>query len=247
MELRKNTVLITGGSSGIGLELARSLIEKDNTVILCGRSMERLERAKLSLPTVKIIQCNVSKFHEIQKMATWIQEHHPQCNMLINNAAIAHKAQFYEDASILEKARAEIDTNLMAPITLCKLLIPILEKNERAKIVNITTGLVYAPRAIYPFYNATKAALHSFTQVLRMQLKDIPIEVIEVLFPVVDSPWHQGNVPPTAISTKKAVEGMVNGLEKGVKEIQVGKVKLLFWLSRIAPKLAVQKINSFND
>jgi len=170
MTLQNNTVLITGGSSGIGYGLAKQLIKQKNRVLICGRSMDKLEKAKRLFPDLHYLQCDISKEDECNKLARWVSNEHPDCNTLINNAAIVHTDHFLDDDHILEKADAEVQTNLMGPIRLSKLFIPILQKNNSPKIINITTGLVYVPRATYPFYNATKAALHSFTQVLRFSI-----------------------------------------------------------------------------
>ncbi|MDB4292056.1 SDR family NAD(P)-dependent oxidoreductase [Maribacter sp.] len=242
MELKNNIILITGGSSGIGLELTKRLSET-NVVIICGRTADKLEAAKKKFPKIETFQCDISIKSECERLVSWVNERHAKLNILINNAAIAHVANFKEDKNAVEKAAAEIQTNLMAPIILSKHCIPILERNKNPKIINITTGLVYAPRAIYPFYNATKAALHSFTQVLRLQLKSSAISIVEVMFPAVDTPWHSGNVPDIAITVERAVAEMLAGLENEKYEIKVGKVKLLQRLSRIAPSFALRKIN----
>ncbi len=243
--LTNNTILITGGSSGVGLELATRLLAKHNTVLICGRSHEKLEEAKKLLPEVKVFQCDIALETECQRLYEWVASNYPNCNILINNAAIVHKIVFLEDKKAIEKAHYEFETNILAPIRLSKLLLPLLLKNANAQLINITTGLVYAPRAIYPFYNATKAALHAFTQTLRLQLSNAPIKVFEVLLPVVNTPWHKGNPPKTAISANKAVEEMILKLEKTNKvEIRIGAVNLLYWLARIAPGFAIRKINS---
>ncbi len=148
-----------------------------------------------------------------------------------------------KDDNAIEKANDEFQTNILAPIRLSKLFIPLLLKNNMPMIVNISTGLVYAPKASYPFYNATKAALHSFTQTLRMQTATSPLKVIEVLLPVVDTPWHKGPVPKTAISASQAAAEILAGLQKGKSEIRVAKVALLYWVARIAPALAQKIIN----
>ncbi len=244
MKLENNTVLITGGSSGIGLELAKVLVAKNNKVLICGRNLEKLTQAKAQLPGIEFLQCDISKPDECEKLAKWVKDTYPACNILINNAAIVHFSNFYETENILEHARMEIETNLFAPIALSKFFIPIIEKNRFAHIINITTGLVYSPKAEYPFYNATKAALHSFTQVLRKQLSGKSIKITEVMFPAVDTPWHKGNPPKIAISTQLATEEMLKGLEKDKDEIRIAGVKLLYAVSRIAPKFAFKKINS---
>jgi uncharacterized oxidoreductase len=243
MVLQNNTILITGGSSGIGLELTKKLSKNNNKILICGRSLDKLKQAKKGLPSVHYFQCDLSKADECMKLTDWVKDEHPDCNILINNAAIVHAENFYQDENILPKAHAELQTNLMAPIRLSKLLTPLLEKNELPKIINITTGLIYAPRVIYPFYNASKAALHSFTQVLRAQYIESPINVLEVQFPAVDTPWHNGNPPDFAISPTQAVMEMISGIEKGHKEIKVGKVRLLYWLSRVAPQFVFRKLN----
>lgn len=244
MELSNQTIFITGGSSGIGLELGKRFIEKNNKVIICGRSAEKLEAVKKQYPQLETVQCDLSDEKQCLDLAHWIRENHPDLNVLINNAALVHNTPFLETDTILEKLKLEVNTNLLAPIRLIKLLHPVLEKNDNPTIINITTGLVYVPRADYPFYNATKAGLHSFTQVLRMQLKSTNFRIIEVLFPAVKTPWHKGKPPKIAITVEKAVDDMIKGMKKGKLEIKVSKVKILYNLFRIAPGFALKKINS---
>lgn len=243
MQLQQNTILITGGSSGIGFELARILIEKNNTVLVCGRSAQKLQAAKASLPELHIFPCDISIPAHRTALFNWVKERHPACNMLVNNAGIAYKTDFRTDDEMIAKAEEEIQTNLVAPIVLSKLFLPLLERNRNAAICNITTGLIYAPRAVYPVYNATKAGLHSFTQVLRHQLKHVPVKVIEVIMTVVDTPWHKGSAPKAAISVEAATRELVAGLAADKQEIMIGKVKLLHFLSRLSPQLAWKIIN----
>ncbi|RYU96720.1 SDR family oxidoreductase [Emticicia agri] len=243
--LTNNTIIITGGSSGVGLELAKRLIEKNNTVLICGRSKEKLEEAKSLLPKVQTFPCDISSEKECIRLYEWVRNNHPDCNILINNAAIVYKTEFLNDNEAICKAQEEFQTNILAPIRLTKLFLPLLLQNPNGQLINITTGLVYAPRAVYPFYNATKAALHSFTQTLRIQLSHLPIKMIEILLPVVDTPWHKGNPPKMAISAEKAVEEVLRKLEKSNSpEVRIGGVKILYWLARIAPGFAIRKINS---
>lgn len=247
MDLQNNTILITGGSSGIGLELTRQLTKKQNTVMICGRTLSKLERAKEKIPSLHYLQCDISKPEECEKLRNWVQADHPDCNILINNAAIVTRKNFYEDDNAIPHAKSEIATNLLAPILLTKLLYPIIKNNNLPSIINITTGLAFVPRTTYPFYCSTKAALHSFTQVLRSQSEDRNIKIKEIMFPAVDTPWHNGNTPPIAISAQKAVNEMLKKLEKGEEEIHIGKVKLLYLLSRMAPNFAFKKLNSLAE
>jgi len=244
MELSEKKVLITGGSSGIGLELSRRLLEKDNKVLICGRSAQKLKAAHKLFPKLEIFQCDLSDKQQCKKLTEWIKSNHPDLNLLINNAALVHKANFFETDDFLEKAELEVQTNFLAPVRLVKYLYPVLKKNTDAAIINVTTGLVYAPKAEYPLYNATKAALHSFTQVLRLQQKNSTPKIIEVMFPAVDTPFHKGNTPKIAITTEKAVNEMLTGIQNDKDEIRIAGVKLLYKLTRMAPKFALQKINN---
>ena len=232
MKLSGNTILITGGSSGIGLEMAKQFSAQKNTIIICGRNKEALLKAQQLVPGIHIYSFDLSIESERIELAARLTKHHPQLNILINNAAIVHR-----------EAVKEIETNLIAPIHLIHLLLPFISVQPNPAIINITTGLVYTPRTLYPIYNATKSALHSFTQVLRAQIKPNPTEIIEVLFPVVNTPWHKGAAPNIAIQPAHAVEKMMSGLEKKQPEIRVGAVKLLYTLHRIAPWFAFRKIN----
>lgn len=247
MKLSGNTILITGGSSGIGLTLSKQFIKRNNKVIICGRSKQKLDDAKKQIPELEIFQCDISDKNQCKELARWIIKEHPKLNLLINNAAIVNKTNFLSTNEIIEMAEQEMETNFMAPVRLIHFLYPNMQKNDHPTIINITTGLIYSPRADYPFYNSTKAALHSFTQVFRKQTEMLTVNTIEVMFPAVDTPWHKGNPPQIAISADKAVSEMLIGLEKGKTEIRVAGAKLLYLLSRIAPKFAFKKVNSLQD
>ncbi|MFW6351179.1 MAG: SDR family oxidoreductase [Bacteroidota bacterium] len=244
MMLKDNTVLITGGSSGIGFELSRVLTQKGNKVIICGKSNEKLIAAKKTEPKLITYQCDLSDSKECISFAKKIRENHPDLNILINNAAIVNKTDFIDSENAIELAENEYQTNLIAPIRMIKLLYDTIRENDTPVIINITSGLIYAPRVVYPFYNSSKSALHSFTQTLRIRLKNEKTKVVEVMFPAVNTPWHKGAPPKIAISTRVAVSEMIKGLEKGKAEIRIKKANLLYWMSRIAPGFALNKINS---
>lgn len=244
MQLRNKTILITGGSSGIGLELARVLIQQQNQVLICGRSLEKLEAAKAEQPSIQLFSCDLADSRQRRDLINWIKSDHPALDILINNAAISHSGPFAAFENALETAKMEVEVNFLAPLQLTEELLPMLDQRPNAALINITTGLVYAPRAEYSFYNATKAALHSFTQVLRQQQGQSSTRIIEVLMPVVDTPWHQVKAPKSAISATEAVQRMLRGIEKGKVEVRVGLVKLLYFISRLSPALASRIINA---
>ncbi len=243
MQLNNNTILITGGSSGIGLALCKSLVSS-NKVIICGRSAEKLDLVKSRFPKVITYQCDLSDETACASLCSWIVANHADLNVLINNAAITHLTHFPTNPEVDKLAEEEVKVNLLAPIRLIHRLLDTIQQNANPVVINVTSGLVYCPRVSYPFYSGTKAALHSFTQVLRIQLKHSAVKIVEVLFPAVDTPWHKGNPPKIAISVDKAVNEMLKGLKKGKDEIKIGGVKILYLLSRIAPKLAMKKLNN---
>lgn len=238
-----NTIVITGGSSGLGLEMAGQFLAKGNTVIICGRDGEKLQKSRERFPDLNCFKCDLAEEQDCETFFQWVQTNFPQCNVLINNAAIVHTSNFMEDRNILAKVEKELRINFMAPVILTKLFVPLLLQNPNPCLINITTGLVYVPKSAYPVYCATKAALHSFTQTLRLQLDKEPIAIVEVLFPAVDTPWHRGNPPKIAISAQNAVKAMIRQLYRGKSEIKVGKVQLLHLLTKIHPNWALRKLN----
>lgn len=244
MNLQNNTILITGGSSGIGLELTKQLLEFNNKIIICGRSNERLKATKEKFPEIDTFQCDLSIENEVLKLIDYIKLNHHSCNIIINNAAIVHKTNFFNDHEMITKAKKEFQTNLLAPIVLAKELYPLIILNNFPAIINVTSGLAFVPRVIYPIYNATKAALHSITQVMRKQNENADLQIIEVMFPAVDTPWHKGSPPKIAIPVDKAVNEMIDGLKKNKLEIKIGAVKKLYFFSRLLPSFIFKKLNA---
>jgi uncharacterized oxidoreductase len=186
MQLSSNTVLITGGATGIGLALAERFLKAGNQVILCGRREDKLREAKAKHPEFMIRVCDVGSEADRTALSQWAMKEFPYLNVLLNNAGIQRRIQFpaAEDWNI---TRQEIAINLEAPVHLASLFIPHLLKQARPAIINVTSGLSFVPLANVPIYCATKAALHSFTMSLRHQLAKTAIQVIEVAPPAVNT------------------------------------------------------------
>lgn len=239
MELRNNTILITGGTSGIGIELARQLIARGNTVVVTGRDAGRLEKAKQTLPQVHTIQSDASKTDHIASLFEQVMRDFPAMNMLINNAGIMrtinlNKPQGSDDLT------SEIETNLNGPIRMNEKFLPHLKSKPTAAIVNVTSGLAFVPLPTSPIYCATKAALHSYTLSLRVQLKRSNVRVFELAPPATETPLLSDMTPEErkGISIMK-VEDMVlvamKGIEADKLEIRPGQSNQLKMLNRIAP------------
>jgi len=190
MKTTGNTILITGGGTGIGFALAEQFLKLGNKIIICGRRESRLKEAsgKLDIP---YIVCDVTESAERIKMAEWIRANHPQTNILINNAGIQHSYDLIKPVDP-ELVRKECETNFIAPVHLGSLFIEQLTGKENAAIINISSGLAFTPLAFMPVYCATKAALHSFSLSLRHQLLKTGIKVFEIAPPTVDTELDRG-------------------------------------------------------
>jgi len=186
MRTSGNTILITGGTSGIGLGFAKAFLEADNTIIICGRREDRLQNIKKKYPDIITRVCDVSNENERKQLFNWSIENYPDLNVLINNAGIQLRADLRKPVD-MERVHAETSVNFYAPVHLSSLFSNHLSKKENAAIINISSGLAFTPLAIMPIYCATKAALHSFSLTLRHQLKDQSIKVFEIIPPSVDT------------------------------------------------------------
>ncbi|NIM48680.1 MAG: SDR family NAD(P)-dependent oxidoreductase [Gemmatimonadales bacterium] len=232
MRLSGNTVLITGGATGIGLAVARALVREGNEVIICGRRRDRLQAAKAQVPGLRTRVCDVSNAASRRALVKWVTSSFGTLNVLVNNAGVQHVVDFREGPRDLDDADEEVATNLRAPIHLTALLVPHLLKQKESAIVNISSGLAYAPLAMIPVYCATKAALHSLSLSLRHQLKDTPIKVFEIAPPRVDTDlgWSRhakGARPSTGIGTETVAAAVLKALENDDYEVAVGAAENL--------------------
>ncbi|MEO6952070.1 MAG: SDR family NAD(P)-dependent oxidoreductase [Polyangia bacterium] len=184
MQTSGNTILVTGGSSGIGLGLARAFIEAGNEVVVCGRRKEALDEVKKNLPAVHVLVADTGSAIDRERLFKEVTERFPALNVLVNNAGIQRKVDFKKREPWADTA-SEIAINLEGPMHLSMLFIPHLGKQTRSLIANVSSGLAFVPIAAMPVYCATKAALHSFTMSLRQQLAKTPIEVVEIIPPAV--------------------------------------------------------------
>jgi short-subunit dehydrogenase involved in D-alanine esterification of teichoic acids len=242
MRIRGNTVLITGGSAGIGLAIAKALSSTDNTVIVCDRDQIRLKKAQETVPGISTIQCDVSRDDDLANLAKRVQQDFPRLNMLINNAAIMRIGDFIENDGRMASIEEEVRTNLLAPIKLTSLLLPVLQQQAPAAIVIVSSGLAYVPVANVAVYCATKAALHSFSHALRHRLRKTGIKVFELLPPLVDTDLSQSLHMPK-IRAEQVARELLKGLERDRYEVRVGMVKPLYTASQLVPLLTEHMLN----
>jgi uncharacterized oxidoreductase len=187
MELKDNTILITGGGSGIGFALASRFAKAGSKVVICGRRMEQLEEAKKKCPELIPLCADISTAKGREELLNEVLHKFPDLNVLLNNAGIQNRMPPLTEKQDWSKHELEISTNLEAPMHLAMLFIPHLQRQKNPHIINVTSGLAFVPISFLPTYCATKAALHSFTLTLRHQLKSTPIQVVEIAPPAVNT------------------------------------------------------------
>ena len=211
MQTSGNTILITGGGTGIGLALAEHFVRLENTVIVCGRRGDALEAAKRRIPELTIRECDLKKPLARGSLVNWVTKKFPNLNILVNNAGIQRAVDLTVGDRDLGEADAEIATNLIAPIHLTAMLAPHLARQKTAAIVNISSGLAFTPIATVPVYCATKAAIHSLSLSLRHQLRNTSVRVFEIIPPVVPTDLQQNRPRPPVDENTLMPEGVAKG------------------------------------
>jgi uncharacterized oxidoreductase len=192
MKLTGNTILITGGGSGIGRGLAEALHALGNKVIITGRRKQVLDETTAANPGMASVVFNVEDPASIRSLADQLTKDYPALNVLLNNAGIMRPENLLADQVDLADAEAIITTNLLGPIRLTTALLPLFKKQPHATVINVSSGLAFIPLTATPTYCATKAAVHSYTQSLRHQLRETSIEVLELIPPYVGTDLMPG-------------------------------------------------------
>jgi uncharacterized oxidoreductase len=229
MRTSNNTILITGGATGIGLALAGLFMKSGNEVIICGRREDRLDEARKKLPGLHAKRCDISSKSDLESLYVWLDANFKELNVLVNNAGIQRRIDLKNTGSD-SAIDDEIDINLKAQISLSAHFIPILSKRNEAAIVNISSGLGFVPIAAFPVYCATKAALHSFSVSLRYQLRQTPIKVFEVIPPTVHDTELKGRFLEKneySVSASEVAHAVIGGMSSDEYEIAIGSSKNL--------------------
>jgi len=251
MNITGNTILITGGGSGIGRALAEAFQKLGNQVIIAGRRKQVLDETVAANPGMKSAVLDIESFDSIRAFAETIEREYPFLNVVIHNAGIMRPEDLLEQSNDLSAVDATLTTNLLGPIRLTSVLLPLLRRQPRATIMTVSSGLAFIPLALTPTYSATKAAIHSYSQSLRYQLRSTNIEVIELVPPYLQTEL-MGSAQasdPRAMPLKEFIEEVMTILKtnSSVTEVLVERVKPL----RYAELNGVEKyeafFKSFND
>ena len=251
MKTTGNTILITGGGSGIGRGLAEAFQAAGNQVIISGRTQKSLDETTSANPGMESLTVDMTDAASIRSFAARLAGEHPALNVVINNAGIMRTEKLLDQPEDLTDAEAIISTNLLGPIRLTAALLPLLRKQAEATIMTVSSGLAFVPLAGTPTYCATKAAIHSYSQSLRYQLKDTKIKVVELVPPYVQTTLlgdHQATDPRAMPLDEFITEVM--GLIKtrpGATEINVQKVYPLRFAADAGQEKYEQQFKGFND
>ena len=230
MKMNENTILITGGAMGIGYSMARYFHERGNTLIICGRREDRLAQAGKALQGIHTFKCDVANPDDRNALFEYVKNNFPKVNILINNAGVQRDIDLTKGHDDLNNGDSEIRINFEAPVYLSALFTPILAGKENAAIINVSSGLAFMPEraAGMPIYCATKAALHTFSIVQRMQLAPLGIRVIEIIPPMVESELNMEGrkkrnmlKSPLMMSSDDFVEKALAKMEQDIDEIRL--------------------------
>ena len=248
MKLTKNTILVTGGSNGIGLEFAKQFLNLGNTVIITGRDQSRLDEVKKAYPALHIFRSDASKPDDIKSLYENVTKQFPELNVLINNAGIMRKMNLNDTSMDMENINQEIAINLSGPVRMVNLFLPHLKTKKYAAIINVSSGLAYVPFAISPVYSATKAGVHFYTQTLRIQLKNTHVSVFELMPPLTKTDLQNAFSPEdmkgvVQMDVDKMVQIAIKGIGNDTHEIRPGQSNMLRIMSRIAPMFILKQLS----
>ena len=236
MRLSGRTILITGGSAGIGLAFAVKFLELGNKVIVTGRRQAVLDAVKAQHPELHTIQSDIADPKQIAELAARVKADFPSLDVLMNNAGVGAAMNLKTPASDLATLTSEVDINLGGVIRMTSALIDVLTVN-RGTIINVSSGLALVPLPSNAIYSATKAAVHSYTQSLRFQLESSGVEVIELMPPAVrtDMTDEFAEHGISMITTEELVRQSFAALRSGKAEIRPGSSQQLAFMGRFAP------------
>jgi uncharacterized oxidoreductase len=218
MKLSNRIVLVTGGSSGIGFGIAEAFHRSKSRVIICGRDKEKLSAVERKLPGIIALPCDVGDARQRENLAGEVLRRFPDLDILVNNAGIQRYVDLKKGYKELKSGEDEIAINFVSTVELTALFIGHLMKRPSAAVINVSSGLGFMPMVNTPIYSATKAAIHTYSLVLRQQLEDTSVKVVEIVPPMVDTVLNKegrdgAHLKFRGISLSEYIPTVIKGLE----------------------------------
>lgn len=247
MELKNKTILITGGTSGLGYQFASKLHALGNTVIITGRDQAKLDATSARLPGIHAFQNDVSDPGAILALYNKVSSRFAGLDILINNAGEMRTIKLRDNIVAMPDITREIDINLTGPIRMIQQFLPLLKQSRSAAILNVTSGLALIPFPLSPIYGASKSGLRSYTKSLRAQLKGSNIRVMELVAPAAKTPLNDkfenidGFDSKMLMAPEKLVDAAIKGLKEDKPEIYPGLARIFLVMSRLAPAFMLKQ------
>jgi uncharacterized oxidoreductase len=246
MKLEHRTILITGGTSGIGLELARQLAKRGNNIIVTGRDQDRLDEVGQTLPGVHTVRSDASDPNAIEALYRDVVARFPGLDTVVNNAGMMRNLKLTQERSLADVTR-EIEVGVNGPLWMVQQFLPHLRTQTNALIVNVSSGLAFVPFPAAPVYCAAKAALHAYTMCLRAQLRGTGVTVVELAPPGTETPLFRAEFAEEmkrekGMNPETLVCHAIKGIEAGQIEIRPGLSNVLKIASRVAPSLMFKQM-----
>lgn len=245
MDVRSRTVLVTGAGTGMGLEAARRFSEAGARVIMTARNEGRLRTAAAELDGAVVFPADLSVLENLEALIGFVETQHPEMSLALLNAGVTHTYRLFTDVEARPLAEMEMTTNYLSAVSLVPRLVPVLARNEESTLVVTTSGVAFAPDILNPTYSATKAALHSFIQSVRLQLErdGTAVRVVEFMAPLVDSPFSKDVHSDHKMSAAEAIAQLFAGLDSDQDELRVGAAETVFRALATSSEAALRLVN----
>lgn len=243
MKTTNNTILITGGASGIGLATAKLFADHNNRVIIVGRNEQKLLKATKSIPGITAIACDITDEIAVDKLIKQIETEYPELNIIMNNAGKAEIHSLTDNTNTYAIAKAEMEVNFFSAVRLNNKILPLLKNKSEAAIINNSSITAYIPASRLATYSASKAALHSYTQSLRIALQSYTqLQVFEVICPLVDTEFAK-DIPGDKIAPELVASAVLDGLHHNQHEILVASAGDLYAYYLKSPQESLKFLN----
>ncbi|MDQ8004374.1 MAG: SDR family NAD(P)-dependent oxidoreductase [Pedobacter sp.] len=258
MDLKNSTILITGGTSGIGLEMVKQLTEQGAKIIVTGRNEDALNKTKAQYPNVHTFRSDVSNPKAIEQLYQDVTQQFPDLNIIINNAGQMRLIDLQDTSLDLENINREVQTNLSGTIQMAHQFLPHLLSKKSAAIVNVSSGIAFMSYSPAPIYSATKAGVRAYTQALRLQLENTNVKVFEIIPPGVktnlQNEWQVQPNESMMMDADKMVNVVIKGLKEDKKELKPFLISVIKTATRIFPNVLLnyghrefKKIKQLNE